>query len=120
MVRWGPIAVCLVGLEALHALSCPIGACLLDQCEIGPQPPTSIRTPPSLTNPKPTHSQTQLQSFKLKPNTSFVLISSFISFCAALSDLDLVHVLQDMETGKESSDTVGFLRLRGIFKRKKS
>jgi len=37
-VRWGPIAVCLVGLEALHALSCPIAASLLDQCEIGPQP----------------------------------------------------------------------------------
>jgi len=32
----GSIGVCLVGLEALHTLSCPIAASFLDQRVLGP------------------------------------------------------------------------------------
>jgi len=44
MVRWGPFDVCLVVLEALHALSYPIGASLLRPTWVGTITSSSIRT----------------------------------------------------------------------------
>ncbi|KAK7306962.1 hypothetical protein VNO77_39616 [Canavalia gladiata] len=44
VVMWGPIGVCLVSLEALHTLSCPIAASLLDQRVLGPHPERPLRT----------------------------------------------------------------------------
>ncbi|KAE9615410.1 hypothetical protein Lalb_Chr04g0254931 [Lupinus albus] len=44
VVKWGPISICLVLLEALHTLSCPIAGSLLDQCVFGPHPETPLRT----------------------------------------------------------------------------
>jgi len=53
VVRWGPIGICLVGLEALHTLSCLIAGSFLDQGVLGPHPETSLRTPLNTTS-KPT------------------------------------------------------------------
>jgi len=50
VVRWGPIGICLVGLEALHTLSCLIAGPFLDQGVLGPHPETSLRTPPNTTS----------------------------------------------------------------------
>ena len=67
VVRWGPIAVCLVGLEALHALSCPIGASLLRPMWDRTTNLKFYKNLPTLTNSKPSHSHTTLpQSSKLE------------------------------------------------------